>query len=75
MQFTHLTKFASINGLQSEEFLLVRIGGIMREEKTSPIRQQCVLTVSLRVLTLAQDLDGQTDEDRVSNEALKILTT
>ena len=39
---------------------------------TSPIMQRCVLTVSLRVLTLALDLDGQTDEDIVSNEALKL---
>ena len=41
--------------------------------KTSPIRQRCVLNVSLRVLTLALDLDVQTDEDIVSNEALKIF--
>ena len=33
---------------------------------------RCVLNVSLRVSTLALDLDGQTDEDKVSNEALKI---
>ena len=33
-----------------------------RKEKTSPIRQRCVQTVSLRVLTLALDLDGQIDE-------------
>ena len=39
---------------------------------TSPIRQRCVLFVSLSVLTLALDLDRQTDEDIVSNEALKI---
>ena len=45
------------------------------DKQTSPIRQRCVLTVSLRVLTLALDWDGPTDEDRVSNEALKILTT
>ena len=40
--------------------------------QTSPIRQRCVLTVSLGVLTLALDMDGQTDEAKVSNEALKI---
>ena len=40
--------------------------------ETSPIRQRCVLIVSLRVLTLALNLDGQTDEDIVSNEAHKI---
>ena len=39
---------------------------------TSQSGQIYVLTVSLRVLTLALDLDGQTDEDIVSNEAHKI---
>ena len=39
---------------------------------TSPIGQRCVLTVSLRVLTLALDLDGQTDEDLILNKARKI---
>ena len=42
------------------------------DKQTSPIRQRCVLTVSLRVLTLALDLDGQTNDDLVSNGALKI---
>ena len=40
---------------------------------TSPTWQRCVLTVSLRVLTLELDLDRQTDEELVSNEDLKIF--
>ena len=42
-----------------------------RTKETSPSRQRCVLIVFLRKLTLALDLEGQTDEDIVSNEALK----
>ena len=44
---------------------------IPSETKTSPTRQRCVLTVSLRVMTLALDLDGQTDDDIVSKRLLK----
>ena len=45
---------------------------IKKEEEGSGNDGRCVLNVSLRVSTLALDLDGQTDEDKVSNEALKI---
>ena len=41
-------------------------------QETSPTRQRCVLKMSLRLLILALDLDRQTDEDLVSNEARKI---
>ena len=44
---------------------------VLERIETSPTRQRCVLTVSLRVLTLVLDLDGQTDDDIVSKRLLK----